>query len=253
MSDCTRFEDEGLAALERGEELDDHFKTCEDCVEAQHKYNRLKTLLTESRSADSPAEGWENEVLAAIRESENDEPSYGISKWYGSIAASIAVIGIVTMLFWQTGAPPPGSSLQVSLVAGESVYRGSNGKIGDRLEVTVQAGDAAHKLIRVYRDDRLFSACAPSQTNCVIAEDLSSATVVISAIGEYRVLLLQSDQQVQGFTGQLDADVQLARTLGAKVEISDVITVLLNTNLDSQAWLHIPDRGHHPRHCSRES
>ena len=45
MTECTRFEQEGLPALENGESLDEHFSTCETCIEEHRKFVKLEKLL----------------------------------------------------------------------------------------------------------------------------------------------------------------------------------------------------------------
>ena len=66
MSQCKRFEEQGLERLERGIPLDEHDEHCSDCRAARAAYDRLKLAMAESDPSEDPPSRWQEGVWAEI-------------------------------------------------------------------------------------------------------------------------------------------------------------------------------------------
>ena len=89
MSDCKRFETEGLMQIERGEPLDPHFDDCAECRRARMVYDRLKQSLRDLDADQLPSADWRQRVL------DHCEPrDAATGKWLlagTAVAASLAL------------------------------------------------------------------------------------------------------------------------------------------------------------------
>ena len=109
MSGCSRFETEGVVALEQGQPLDEHFHTCADCQTALAAYERLRRELS-SLDPHEPRAGWEGRVRARI-----DRPARARTQWRPLAVAGLAAAAVI-VLFVRPAGPPsalPGLVLQV--------------------------------------------------------------------------------------------------------------------------------------------
>lgn len=222
MTKCTRFEDEGLLALELGEALSEHFSTCTECVQARKTYQTLIIAIADMDANDAPADNWQQEVLQSIGESEKTSAGKTFPSM-AKIAASIAVLAIAALLVLQLERVPDSSEELVALVVdGDTIYRGVDAKVGDSLQLSFGKSKAPYSELRVYRDNRIYHHC---DLVCIEKNRALRETIVIDAIGEYQSVLIQSDEAIPLPAKILDTDILLAREQGAKVVMAKIIIV----------------------------
>ncbi len=215
-----RFEEEALLLIEQGKPLDEHFDTCEDCVEQRRKYEQLGMLVGSFAADRSPHEGWKRRIMDALH-TQQHRPQRSYWRATIGIAASIAIVGLALKL---SLTPPVDVDLDIEIIAGDTVYRGNSAKPGDSLQLTAVV-TGSHGELRLYRTDgRLILACV-DEPPCARADDRISATVTVAISGSYRAVAISSSEPVPAATVNLDADVLTARELGAEVEVSDLIIV----------------------------
>lgn len=220
MKECTRFENEGIAKLESGASLDKHFYECQTCIEERRKYERLISIIAHSSESAIPREDWEQEVLAKIRVSESFDNS-GTRKWYGAIAACVAVIAMFTV--WLL-TPSTHSVLELELHNSETSYRGEMAKPGDLLSVSALTANDYSTQLRIYRDQRLYLNCDIA-ASCKREGDKLLVTINLNAMGEYQAILIYNSSPINFDSNILDADVLLARENHAEVHLSKVTIV----------------------------
>ncbi len=225
MIKCTRFENEGLLILEKGEELDEHFHNCEVCLEEQRKYQSLKALIFSSSLNSKPEPDWQSKVLGSVNNSNSSDPIKKNNYWYGKIAAGFAIIAVIGLFFQQlTTQSSLKPSLEISLISSGKLYRGENAKIGDQLIATVSPSVSVFTELRIYRDGRLYYSCNTNK-QCNANEKLMKASIKLAAIGEYQVTLTQSNKKISLHSLTIDKDVLKARDLGAEVTVSKSVDV----------------------------
>lgn len=221
MTNCTRFEDEGLLALERGEALSKHFSECVDCIEAQSAYLKLKNTLALMNADEHPADDWQQKVLQSIRQSQ--QTTRRTITPLVKIAASVAMITITALLLLQfNNLPNSSEQLIVAVVSGSANYRGAEAKVGDSLQLSFDESNAKYSELRVYLDSRIHFLC---NSECIEQNKDLSESVLLEAVGEYQSVLIQSHKPIVVPSNLLDADILLAREQGAKVVIAEVIIV----------------------------
>ena len=235
---CTRFEDEGLLALERGEALDEHFSECKECIEAQRVYRVLKSQLKGLGEGEQLTDDWQNHVLESIAKSKSEPNSQTMAQpghtdevrnveFFKApmlkIAASFAVVAIVVLLLTSLNKIPQESAQLVATVVKSDInYRGGNAKVGDSLELSFNGVEGQHSEIRVYLDSKIYYQCKLDRVN---AHDSVGCVVTMKAIGEYQSVLIVNDQQADIPAEKFDADILFARDSGLSVLLSEKVVV----------------------------
>jgi len=225
MRSCNRFETEGLIILQKGGQLDEHFSTCQSCVDAKQKYAALEQFIKAADSTTKPAEGWQQQVLESVGKPNKVEQSF----WLKGIAAGFATIMVIGLLVNQFSShtPPPGS-LEIMIASSDQVYRGTatnnEAKTGDFMELTAYPQNLGSLQIRVYRDGQLYDSCGATQP-CRLNKRTASLRVEMKSQGEYTTLMTESNKEIIFIKNNLDLDVLLAHDLSAEVTVSDSINV----------------------------
>ena len=249
MNTCQRFETEGLEAMERGEALHQHFSNCDDCIEQQRKHIALKNLLSSLNQGSIPSQDWQAKVLTAINTKEpgdtlSDGPlqdqlgpatttnlsHFKSTNWLGAIAASITIFAIAALLIPQFG--PSRSAQQhafdelaLNVISSSTTYRGKTSKVGDKLSITARVSEGQpHVQLRLYHDGRLYADCN-STLHCQQQYNSITATATLEANGDYQAVLVSNTQNTSLPDQRLDQDVTMARSLAAKVTVSDIVQV----------------------------
>ena len=219
MTECTRFVDEGLEKLEAGETLDTHFSECDACIRERDSYERLKGAL---RSLDDqqPDDGWQSRVLEHAT-GHPAEYSGRATRWLVAAGVAAAAAAIWTFMYFGT----PDTTLQLAIIDGDTVYRGATARPGDSLRLSTTARRAANVELRLYRDENQLVFACDNTPPCQRDGAEISATVELSAFGEYHAVLLTSDESITPALGSLDGDVLRAREANANVVIAESVLV----------------------------
>jgi len=244
---CNRFEEEAMLLIEQGKDLSDHFHECDDCVVARRKYESLAKLLA-SQVINQPNESWKDEVrkkMKAIKKrSGRKSSSSGKSKvkdktsshgrkptipWYGSLAASVAVIAITAGIFSKSffSTQSGSQSLAVSVISSEQNYRGTDAKIGDKLNLELKVNDPENIVVRLYLDGQPYFSCGATQA-CNLVDKKLSTPIKISALGQYQAVVFMNKKAADKTELpyiSIDHDVLAASDIGTEVLISDPIKV----------------------------
>ena len=222
MSQCNRFEKEGLLILQKGGQLDEHFSSCQACIDARQKYESLENLILSADSTSVPAAGWQERVLESVEK----QPSGWKGFWPKSIAAGFAAIMVTGVLVNQyaTNSRSP-AGLEIMLASSGQTYRGAAAKIGDTMQISAPGTEAKFIQIRIYRDGRLFDYCG-IKSPCELVEGVAIRATKLSALGDYQTVLIQSDKGIEFSSNRLEQDVILAHeNVEAQVSLGKVITV----------------------------
>lgn len=219
---CDRFETEGLLQLERGEPLDAHFTTCEDCLRARRFYARLTAELQDLDGTLEPPEDWRDKVRERVA---SQAPRPGRRPWPMRFAALFVLA--LGLGLWMRSAETPPTGLRVEIrSSAETTYRGDRAQPGDSLHLRAPA-DREYVELRVYRDDRDLVLLCTHQAPCRRQTSVIEARLVLEVRGVYRPVLLRSSTPLPKPTGRgLDADIELAVDSGATFELADEIELL---------------------------
>lgn len=214
---CTRFEDEGLASIEQGHALDDHFHTCPDCIAAGQAIAGLQSELRSLGRDDAPPAGWERAVWRRIRG--GPTPLWRVL-WLGAPAAA----ALAALLFFRPSplrmaddarATAPRFSSRIEHEG--RVLRGSAAQPGDRLTMSARFAAGHHGELRVYRNDGplVCAAAAPPGARPAIV----SISCRMDAAGRYQVLALAGARPLPPSLDSLDGDAGAAVAAGASAEL----------------------------------
>ncbi|MFK8016040.1 MAG: hypothetical protein AB8G17_11445 [Gammaproteobacteria bacterium] len=221
MSRCTRFEDEGLLRIERGEALDSHFDECTDCRHAQQEYVRLKRAIGSLDEELEPSPEWQERVLDSVKLAGATRAN--TSRWWvGGVA--LAASAVVAAVLLNTN-PGRAGSLSHELFSGQVAYRGAAAKPGDQLRLQSTARGSRYTQLRLYRDDQELIFSCNDGPPCEQESDRIFASVALTAFGRYQAVLLMSDSAIPPATGALDHDVLTAREAGSQVIVGESIDV----------------------------
>src|SRR5689334_16146345 len=171
MMECERFEREALMMLERGEPLEPHFETCEDCRRKREIYSELVARLASLGAEDRPPAGYEARILERIAsEQDHGHPqSTNPRRMWWLASAMIAAALLVTLTMWlvreiESTLDPPAlqASLTIEVVDadGGPIVRGDgSAKPGDRILVHAVTGNLPHAELRIWRGSELIERC----------------------------------------------------------------------------------------------
>ena len=221
MSPCTRFEEEGLLLIERGEPLDPHFNSCADCRTARAQYDRLKQAIGQLDDELQPSPDWQQRVVRMVEQSHTAQPDN--TRWW---AGGIALAASALLATWLLNAnQSPTGDLTHELFESDVVYRGTTAKSGDRLRLNSLVKHARHSQLRLYRDDNVLVFACSDTPPCREDGERIIADATLSAFGRYQAVLVMSDEAIPLATGKLDGDVLAAREAGGQVVVGDAIEV----------------------------
>jgi hypothetical protein len=224
VSACTRFEDEGLWRLERGEHLDDHYATCADCARAREAYDRLRQALGESGRSVEPGAGWQDRVRARLGERRRLSYSRPViaAAALATAAALVVVLRPLVTTRLPTLAPYLGARVESNL--GE-VRRGLSAQEGDRLLLTGTIDGSRLAELRVYADDRRLVLRCSTEEPCRRVGARLDAAVVLRRRGTYQPVLLTADHALPAPADDFDRDMETALNAGAQVALGPEIEV----------------------------
>lgn len=218
---CSRFEDEGLARLEEGLGLDDHFRTCPDCVTARRAYEQIQADLRSLGSDQAPAEGWEAEVWKRI----HDHGRGGRLRraWWLAVPLAAALVAAVFFLPRQPLDREPRLTAQIEHDPHE-VRRGDGAQPGDRLTLSATLPPARYAQVRIYQNERRL-ICETSVETDARRPVVVRTTCVLDSAGRYQVLALSADQPLPPSLGSPDQDGGAALAIGALVKVGPDVHV----------------------------
>jgi len=220
MNLCNRFEEEGLLILERGEELSEHFETCEECLKARKIYEQLADDIRIGFDNIEPPSNWRAAAFDQMKAASTNKPKRKVIGWSSALAAMLVAV-VWTLNFLPNVEP----SLTTSITKGGEVYRGQQIQPGDTLNINAIT-DASTVEIRVYLDDQsLVYRCGKLNACSKIGNEIATS-MELEGIGEYQALLIYSNAALTAnITGSIDQDVLAVREQGATVIIAASITV----------------------------
>lgn len=221
MSRCTRFENEGLLQLERGEPLDPHFEECADCRAARTQYERLKHAIGQLDNDLQPSSDWQQRVVRKVEQG-NAAQTNKTRWWTGGVALAASALFATWLL---NANRTPNGVLTHELFESDVVYRGTTAKRGDRLRLNGRVEHVRHSELRLYRDDNVLVFACGDTPPCRNDGGVTIADVTLSAFGTYQAVLVMSDEAIPLATGQLDGDLLAAREAGGQVVVGDAVDV----------------------------
>lgn len=218
-AECTRFEEEGLLKLERGERLDEHHQSCADCQAKAEGYVSLQRNLAQVPRETAPG-NWEAKVWAEIARREQKRKA----RWLWPVLAPLAVAAaglLVTVVPSGTGYAEPGLELTVMKIEGETL-RGTSAQPGDILGLKASRGDYQSAEVRVYRDGVLAWRCGTgiSARDCAVEDGTVSGKMTLVPVGHYEPVLLlwNSGDGLPAGTGRsMTSDLDEAVRQGARI------------------------------------
>jgi hypothetical protein len=207
---CDRFEREFILCLERGLPLPEHAESCVDCIAARKRYAALTEAIGRAGSGLEPPADWQARVWAKV--ARDERPRRKTAAWlFGGITTAFVAMAIALLLWLRPGA----LSVNIEVRHGEQTMRGSAVRPGDHLILHARAGRAAHAELRIYRNER----------ELVLQRNLRSTgeeaiDYPVSTIGQYRVLLIASEEELTLAGSSLDEDAGAALKSGARIYTS---------------------------------
>lgn len=234
MSPCTRFEREGLLALERGEELDPHFERCADCLREREIHRALVARLASLGASERPPAGYEARVLERIAQKRRSEPparaarsKHGWSLALAMAAAAILAVGLLR------GRPDPAArssqpSLALTLHAAhdDTPMRSiDSAKPGDRLVVRATPGALPHAELRIWQGGASLLVRCSDEPPCRRVPKAIETELVLPSRGDYEVILVVSEREIPEPRPGLDDDVAAIEAAGGRVERGERIRV----------------------------
>lgn len=231
MSECNRFETEGIDAILNGEALSEHFQTCSECIDAARAYGVLTAALNEHHQDASPPAGWQQQVMREIHAPKAlvtplDAPPWRARARWVAMAAGVVAAAVFAALVWRA---PTQLTFESSIVSSGATLRSSDvAAPGDSLVIRWHGEWPADQrlLIRVYRDDRALAfECGGAAPRC---EDggVSQVSAALPSPGDFQYVIALSAEPWPGLGGGLDADVLALREGGAStVSLGKIITV----------------------------
>ena len=223
MTRCDRFEREGIARLQQGLPLDDHFAGCPDCRAARAAYESLQRSLAEVGDGFEPPAGWQREIWAAI---ERRRRTRG-RRWLWTLAPAGAAAALFALVLLRPVPPgPSAAALQVTVVPGAgSAHRGTDARPGDRLDLTATTAGSELVELRVYFNDTELVLSCSSEAPCRRDNGRLHAAIELQRRGTYQGMLLASEREIPAALPDLDADSGAAIDAGATVELGPEIRV----------------------------
>lgn len=218
---CERFENEGLALLERGEPLDGHFADCPDCRAARAAYQVLQEQIAEAGAADEPPAGWQNRVWERIEERRR-RPSW---RW---LLAPLGAAALAAAVFFAMPRTPAAPSLVQEISPGPVVHRSASAHPGDHLSLRADIAGSPHAELRIYRNGRDLVLRCPSDAgdaSCARDGDEIRASLTLPSAGDYQAVLVLDDEPLPPPGKGLDPDAGAAFAQGAQVVLGDEISV----------------------------
>jgi len=219
MTECHRFEDEGLLRLEQGEPLDPHFATCPDCLEARAAYEHLQAALAEAGADEEPPPGWQAGVWQRLEERRRRP------RWLWTFVPLGAAAALAAILFFAIPRPSAVPSLTQEIAAGDTAVRSTSAHPGDRLRLRAETGGAPHAELRLYRNGRDLLLQCPGSPACRREGTTLQAELVLPAPGTYQSVFLSGTQPLPPPGAGLDADAGAALRQGARILLGDEIIV----------------------------
>jgi hypothetical protein len=167
---------------------------------------RIEAALSQLGAEHEPPPGWENRVLAAVR----DEPRH--RPWW-QFAAPAVVVAAAAVLLVVVVMPPRPRELALDLEFDrQPVTRGDQPderRVGEIVHATASGG-GRNRAIWVYRNELALVIACPRDPICRVSGNAVSVDVVLGTVGEYKILALSSDAALPEPRGNYDADAAAA-------------------------------------------
>lgn len=229
MSDCVRFEEEGLLALEAGGELDRHFDECPDCRAARAEYRRLGKAIAVASADEGPAKDWRERVWSEIRRPEPPSAwwrGWWSGRWRGWALVPVGLAAVVAAAVLLTPHPASAPELVARVEPGDGpVRRGTEAQPGDRLVLEAVTGGLANAELRVYFNERELVLHCSTEAPCERRGEKLRGELALAAIGTYQPVFLAAKDPLPEPGRGLDADTAAAMRSGAVAELPKAIEV----------------------------
>ena len=179
----------------------------------ERAHARIEAELAKLGAELSPPAGWQARVLAEVTAG---APSPWRRWWRFALPAVAAAVAIVVVLW----AIRPPAATEVALAydvdrSGRVVRSDAAVVVGDAVTVTA-AGDAKHRAVWIYREERRLVLACPGAAGCSSKDDAVIATVKIELSGTYTLVVLTSREPLPVPTDSFDASLAAAERAGAK-------------------------------------
>ncbi len=232
MSDCTRFEDEGILAYERGEPLEGHYASCSACKRAIADYEALASDIAEAGAKLAPRPDFEARVWSAIaRRRESKAPWWHPASWRGRRFALVAAAALAAAALLTVWLARPDDGRATAVIAlhqeilpatGAAPSRGDSARPNDIAVLRATTGGARTAELRVYfgtgrGSDELLLRCS-DQPPCKRSENQIVAELTLPRRGDYHCILAVSDGALPAPTQSLDGDIASIEAAGGMVE-----------------------------------
>jgi hypothetical protein len=235
MSPCTRFEREGLLALERGEELDPHFEGCADCIREREAYRALTARLASLGAEDRPPAGYEARILERIAHDQSPEPSTPSNGPWNTWRLALALAAAAVLAIWLVrGSPEPASrsdvrpslAIMVHAEQDDGPMRSiDSAKPGDRLFVRAATGELPNVELRIWQGADVLLVRCSEQPPCQRGSGTIEVEVALPTRGDYEVILAVSERALPGPRPRLDDDIAAIEAAGGRLERAEPIRV----------------------------
>lgn len=168
---------------------------------------RIERAIAQLGIHREPPAGWESRVLARVSVGTEQR-----RRWWripvlvgGPLLAAAAVAAVVLLPSLASRAPVTLALRRLS--SGTVLSGGGDGELalvaGDRVEVSARGG-AAYRAVWVYRGRVLVAACPGPGSSCRARGGDLVVEVYANLPGDYRILVLSADRQIQPPPGDAD-------------------------------------------------
>jgi len=227
---CERYWREGILLVERNAP-DPHRATCDTC---QREHSARDQLVRAMRLVVDVSDGdaqWKARVWTRIARFEPPSSRwrrllhrvahgrrFRQRPWWQAGTAFALACAVWLILRDHRGLTVDGHTYVEVLSSGSAAERTTLPHVGDRIQITVRAGDE----IRVYRADRLVLRCSAQAVaaGCTAAADRTVAQLTIAAPGGYQLVVITPPTAPPA--GSIELDLRDVVQAGGEYRITDL-------------------------------
>ena|GEM_PF-1315349 len=253
MSDCNRFEKEGLEAETLSEEFAEHLKTCKACQQAQTGYENLCQLLGQCQAPLAMPLQWKENVWRAI-EMQADMPARkttpahnpptpslwekccAVMRPYRWVLGGMTTATLLGVLFFSmdmhqrtttTASTPAAFEWSILDVSASQIRNADRAKLGNQIHIQAHIPPASQVALLVYVQNRLVFSCPPATPgqDCKHTRDTLEAKIPLEQLGLYRALWVYSSKPLPMPNEGFELDAAAFLRAGANIQYPFVIEV----------------------------